>query len=37
MDFLAAMMFLNDHFVTITGEDGKAICGYWLPKEKKED
>ena len=37
MDFLAAMIFLNDHFVTITGEDGKAICGYWLPKEKKED
>ena len=37
MDFLAAMIFLNDHFVTITGEDGKTICGYWLPKEKKED
>ena len=37
MDFLAAMIFLNEHFVTITGEDGKTICGYWLPKEKKED
>ena len=37
MDFLAAMIFLNDHFVTITGEDGKTICGYWMPKEKKED
>ena len=37
MDFLAAMIFLNDHFVAITGEDGKTICGYWLPKEKKED
>lgn len=37
MDFLAAMIFLNDHFVTITGEDGATICGYWLPKEKKED
>lgn len=37
MDFLAAMIFLNDHFVTITGEDGTTICGYWLPKEKKED
>ena len=37
MDFLAAMIFLNDHFVTITGEDGKTIYGYWLPKEKKED
>ena len=37
MDFLAAMTFLNDHFVTITGEDGKTVYGYWLPKEKKED
>ena len=37
MDFLAAMIFLNDHFVTITGEDGKTVYGYWLPKEKKED
>ena len=37
MDFLAAMIFLNEHFVTITGEDGKTICGYWLPKEEKED
>ena len=37
MNFLAAMIFLNDHFVAITGEDGKTICGYWLPKEKKED
>ena len=37
MDFLAAMIFLNEHFVAITGEDGKTICGYWLPKEKKED
>ena len=37
MDFLAAMIFLNDHCVTITGEDGKTICGYWLPKVKKED
>ena len=37
MDFLAAMIFLNDHFVTITGEDGTTICGYWLPKEKKVD
>lgn len=37
MDFLAVMIFLNDHFVTITSEDGKTICGYWLPKEKKED
>lgn len=32
MDFLAAMIFLNEHFVAITGEDGKTICGYWLPK-----
>ena len=37
MDFLAAMIFLNDHFVAITGEDGKTVYGYWLPKEKKED
>ena len=37
MDFLAAMIFLNDHFAAITDEDGKTICGYWLPKEKKED
>ena len=37
MDFLAAMIFLSEHFVAITGEDGKTICGYWLPKEKKED
>ena len=37
MDFLAAMIFLNDHFVSIAGEDEKTICGYWLPKEKKED
>lgn len=37
MDFLAAMIFLNDHFASITDEDGKTICGYWLPKEKKED
>ena len=37
MDFLAAMIFLNEHFVTITGEDVKTICGYWLPKEEKED
>ena len=37
MDFLAAMIFLNEHFVAITGEDGKTVYGYWLPKEKKED
>ena len=37
MDFLAAMIFLNDHCVTITSEDGKTICGYWLPKEEKEN
>ena len=37
MDFLAAMIFLKNHFVTITGEDGKTVYGYWLPKEKKED
>ncbi len=37
MDFLAAMIFLNDHFVAITGEDEKTEYGYWLPKEKKED
>lgn len=36
-DFIAAMIFLNDHFATITDEDGQTTCGYWLPKEEKED
>lgn len=35
MDFLAAMLFLNRHAMTITDETGRTVCGYWLPK--KED
>lgn len=35
MDFLAAMLFLDQHAMTITDETGRTVCGYWLPK--KED
>ena len=34
MDFLAAMLFLNQHAMTITDETGRTVCGYWLPKEE---
>lgn len=35
MDFLTAMLFLDQHAMTITDETGRIVCGYWLPK--KED
>lgn len=35
MDFLTAMFFLDQHAMTITGETGRTVYGYWLPK--KED
>ncbi len=36
-DMVDAVMFLEDHMVSITDESGRTSTGYWLPKKKKED